>query len=590
MMADFDVPGQPDQNLASRRLLYVVTPAHYFISHRLALARAAQAEGWQVHVAVPPGRDAEEIVSLGFRVHSIPLQRSFAFPWQELRSVLALLRLHKQIQPSLVHAISPKAAVLGGLAAWIAGSALVMTKGGLGRTITETGFRYRFARFVIRNCIRMVACSGSRIIVQNADELKELARSRAVRARAVLIQGAGIDCAQFAPSAEPPGPVVVLLAARLLRQKGIEEFVEAARMVRSRRIDATFLLAGRLDDVPPVAITRERLAQWTAEGVVHWLGHSNDMPSLFSQSHIVCLPSYGEGLPKVLAEAAAAGRPIVATDAPGCRDVVSHGVNGLLVPMRDSGALAAALETLIMDRNLRLRFGKAGRAIARERFDVRDIVRQTLSVYGAAVAEKCDAQRASVTAYFHRTYPQRAGLASRLFRHGEVARRRIVQLWVPDVTGLSILDAGCGDGKFLISVLRGRPAMLRVEDMVASNVDAARTVLEHHADRFEGATCDSTTEALGDFDLVMAVGLLDYQQDWQGVLMRLVQRSARTVIVSIPRGDHLRNRLRLPWLVCNGIRLTMMERQCLNDTLDNLGLTFDLHATDLEWFVRVCKV
>ena len=368
------------------RLLYIVTPSDYFLSHRLSLARAAAAAGWEIHVATSPDRAAEEIRSHGFTLHPTALARTIGTPARELSSLWSVVRLCRRLRPDLVHAISPKGAVFGGIAARLNRIPAVLMKGGLGTTMTERGLRNAVARAVIRNGIRASVSPRTLVVVQNDEERADLDGSGAVRGRTVVVQGSGIDCARFAPAPEPPPPAVVVLPARMLRNKGVPELVEAARLLRSRGVAARFVLAGGTDFGNRAAISAAQLRAWTAEDAVQWIGHCGDMPALLAGAHIVCLPSHGEGLPRSLGEAAAAGRPIVASDVAGCRDVVQHGVNGFLVPPRDPGALAGAIATLAADRALREAFGRAGRAIALAKFDERIIIPRMLALYRSLAA------------------------------------------------------------------------------------------------------------------------------------------------------------------------------------------------------------
>jgi glycosyltransferase involved in cell wall biosynthesis len=362
-------------------LLYVVTPERYFLSHRLPVAAAAARDGWDVHLAAPPGPRGNEITRRKIVLHRVPLHRSLASPVQELRSLGALVRLCRTLRPDLVHAVSPKAAVLAGVAARMLGIPAVLMKGGFGSMDTSPGVANALARLVIRGGVRAGLGPRAALVVQNAEEAADLARTEHMRSRTFLMDGAGVDCDAFAPTPEPPPPVTVTLPGRMIRSKGVGEFVAAARLLRARGVQARFLLAGGADPGNQGAFDPRQLQAWTREGCVEWLGHCSDMPGVLARSHIVCLPGHGEGLSKALAEAAAAGRPLVATDVPGCRDVVRHGVNGLLVPPRDPAALADALERLIGDAGARTAFGRAGREIALARFDERVVIPRMIALY-----------------------------------------------------------------------------------------------------------------------------------------------------------------------------------------------------------------
>ncbi len=368
----------------SRRLLYVVNDAGYFLSHRLALAEAARAAGWEVHVATAPSPAQERIVAAGFAAHSVPITRASLRPDQELKAVLALVRLYRRLRPDLVHLVALKAVVLGGIAARLAQvPATVATVAGLGHVFTAGS---PLLRHLFRIVFPLAVPAHARVIVQNSDDFARLAHNPSLRRRLVLIRGSGVDLMRFGPTPEPPGPAVVLMASRLLWTKGVGEYVEAARRLKAHDARTRFLLAGRSDAGNPAMVAPEKLSEWAQAGTVEWLGQRDDMPALMAASHVVCLPTYyGEGVPLVLIEAAAAARPIVATDAPGCREIVRDGENGLLVPGRDVEALTAALARLIENPALRRRLGAGGRAIAAAGFGVDAVVGQTLAVYRSLV-------------------------------------------------------------------------------------------------------------------------------------------------------------------------------------------------------------
>lgn len=371
---------------ARGRLLFIVNEAWYFLSHRLDLALAARADGWEVEVASAPGASQEGIRAAGLTAHSLPLSRSGANPLRELRAVLAARRLLRERRPDLVHCVALKAIVIGGLAARLTGTAgRVFTIAGLGHTFIERSPAQILLRTLFRGLLPWLAGKGGRLIVQNDEDLDTLGVPLGLRRRSVLIRGSGVDLERFVPAPEPAGPATVLVASRMLRTKGIGEVVEAARRLKARGTAVRVLLAGDSDRGNAAAIAPETLTAWQSEGLVEWLGHRADMPDLLAGSHIACLPSYyREGLPKSLIEAAAAGRPIVTSDVTGCRDVVRDGDNGLLVPARDAEALAGALRRLIDDPAQRQRMGARGREIAEEAFGLNGVIDRTLRVYREA--------------------------------------------------------------------------------------------------------------------------------------------------------------------------------------------------------------
>lgn len=384
----------------SRKLLFIVNEAGYFASHRLSHARAAREAGWEVAIASAPSPAQQRLRDAGFAVHDLPLTRAGLRPDRELRAVAAAWRLIRRLRPDLVHCIALKAAVAGGLAARLARApALVISIAGLGHVFTDPSATGRLLRLVFSGLIPLLVSRRSRVIVQNEDDLERLTSSATLRARALLIPGAGVDLETFSPRPEPDGPPCVLLASRMIWKKGVGEFVEAARRLRAEDPQLRFRLAGDSDPGNPAAIARAQLAAWHEEGAVEWLGQRDDMAALIAASHVFCLPSrYGEGVPKSLIEAAAAGRALVTTDMPGCRDIVRDGENGLLVPPGDVEALTEALGRLLADPALRRRLGARGREIACERFGLKDIVKATLAVYDELVLERRQDDRSSAEA------------------------------------------------------------------------------------------------------------------------------------------------------------------------------------------------
>jgi glycosyltransferase involved in cell wall biosynthesis len=228
----------------------------------------------------------------------------------------------------------------------------------------------------------LLGAPHSRTIVQNPDDIGLLIKMGVPEDRLRLIRGAGVDTEVFSPALEsPPEPITVLFSARMLWDKGAGEFVEAARLLTEAGVKARFILVGAPDPGNPASIPEETLSAWRGENGVEWWGHRDDMRSVFHTAHIACLPSYREGLPKVLLEAAACGLPIVATDTPGCREIVRDGDNGVLVPVQDAQALAVALRSLIDDGMLRAKMGRRAREIVLAEFSQEQVIAETLAVY-----------------------------------------------------------------------------------------------------------------------------------------------------------------------------------------------------------------
>lgn len=371
-----------------RRLLFLVNDAGFFLSHRLPLARAAVEAGWEVAVATRADARSAEIEAAGLAFHPVPIQRFGLKPGGELATALAVARLCRRLRPDLLHCVTLKAAVPGLLAARLAGvPAAVLAITGAGRTYSDGGLLWRVLQRAIPRYLSLLSGPRTRLLVQNPDDARALAPRGALAARTVLIRGSGVDLADFAATPEPAAPMTVLLASRLIAKKGIAVYVEAARRACAERPELHFLLAGEPDPGNPDAVPEARLRAWHAEGAVQWLGRRDDMPALMAASHVVCLPSqYGEGVPKCLIEGAAAGRPLVATDVAGCREVCRHGETGLLVPPGDAAALAAAFLALAGDPGLRRRLGARARAVAEAEFDLASVNRRTFDLYESLLA------------------------------------------------------------------------------------------------------------------------------------------------------------------------------------------------------------
>jgi glycosyltransferase involved in cell wall biosynthesis len=372
---------------AKPSVLFFVAVDWYFCLHWLPLAEAVRDAGFEVSVAteVTATQLDERIRGAGLRLLPIQLSRKGLNLSEELCSLRAIVSALRTERPDLVHAIAQKPVLYGALAARLAGTkAFVGTLAGLGYLFTSGSFKARVLRRpVIAAYRRLLAGPGRRIIVQNPEDRLKLRREAGLDS--VLIRGAGVDLDRFVPAPPRKGPVIIVLASRMLWDKGVREFVDAARLLRARGVAARCVLVGTPDAGNPSAVAEAQLNDWQERGDVEWWGHRDDMPRVLAQAHVVCLPSYREGLPTILIEAAAAGLPLVATDVPGCREVVHPGVNGLLVPARDAASLAAAMATLAADETLRLRYGRQSRRLAEAEFGIGRVSLATLDLYASLI-------------------------------------------------------------------------------------------------------------------------------------------------------------------------------------------------------------
>jgi glycosyltransferase involved in cell wall biosynthesis len=368
------------------RIVFVDNSLDAFRRDRMQLVHAARDLGLEIHVAAPRGRDPADSGNEAFAFHAIPMTRKGTSMWKEPVTVLALLRLYRGLCPSLVHHLRLKPVLYGSLAANLAGvPAVVNTLTGLGFIFTDQSEKtVPVRKWVEMGCRRAFRHPNLRVIFQNPDDRAVFIRKGMVTGeQAAVIKGSGVDLSVYRPSSEPDGLPIVILASRMLWDKGVAQFVEAARILKSEGVQARFALAGEPDPDNPAAIPYEQLEVWQESGEIEWWGlqEPQNMPDVLARSHIVCLPSYREGIPRILIEAAASGRPIVTTDAPGCRELVRPGVNGIIVPSRDTSSLASALRFLIEHPEARIAMGANNRQVAVQEFSQELVIAQFMAVY-----------------------------------------------------------------------------------------------------------------------------------------------------------------------------------------------------------------
>ncbi len=375
---------------AGRCLLFVVNNPAFFMSHRVPVALAAQKAGYDVHVATMEGPAVADIQALGMTHHPIPMTRSGKHPLQELGTLLALVRLFRRLRPDVVHLVTIKPVLYGGIAARIARvPGMVAAISGLGFVFLSNSLKRGRVRAVVARLYRIALGNPNSGFIFHTPNDRDLLKSLgAVREdQVVIIRGAGVDLDAYRPMPEPPAPpVVVTMVARLLRDKGVQEFVQAAKLLRERGVPVTMQLVGGLDPGNPASATQADVDAWQQDGCVQALGERSDVATLYAAAHIAVLPSYREGLPKSLIEAAACGRAVVTTDVPGCRDAIERNVTGLLVPVRDAAALADAIARLTGDATLRQAMGTAGRVLAEREFDINQVARIHVALYDALSA------------------------------------------------------------------------------------------------------------------------------------------------------------------------------------------------------------
>jgi glycosyltransferase involved in cell wall biosynthesis len=367
--------------------MFLVTEDWYFWAHRLPQARAARDAGFVVSVATRVNAHGDLIRGEGFALHPLNWRRGSIDPLAGAASIAEVAALYRRERPDIVHHVSQKSILVGSIAARLAGvPRIVNALTGLGFLFAAATPKARMLRAVLVPILRSVAARpGVRFLVENPDDGATLRRLRVVPPGGiVLIKGSGVDIGHYADLPAPSrGPVVIGCATRMLRIKGVADVVAAFRLLRARGCDARLLLAGASDPENPAAISETDLRGWGDEPGVEWLGHVADVRGVWTRAHIAVLASLGgEGIPMSLMEAAACGRPMVATDVPGCREIVTP-ETGLLVPPGDPARLADALAAMVGDPELRRRCGAAARARVANGLDAATVGRETVAVYRA---------------------------------------------------------------------------------------------------------------------------------------------------------------------------------------------------------------
>jgi len=364
------------------RLLYLVTEDWYFVSHRLPMARAARAAGFEVHVAVRTARHGSEIAGEGFTLHPLDWRRGSFNPLAFLGAVRAVRALYRQVRPDLVHAVALQPAIAGSLAALGLPVRMLNAVAGMGFVFTAATLPARVARTVVTALMRwLFNRADAATLVQNPDDAAALAAIGIAPERIARIQGSGVDTDRFTPLPEPAGPTTAAFVGRLLEDKGLHTLIEAHRRLTDRRHPLRLLIAGEPDPANPASIAPAVLEEWRRLPGVELLGHVPDIRAVWARAHLAVLPSRREGLPLSLLEAAACGRPLVATDVPGCREIARDGVNAILVPPDDAEALAAAMQRLADDPGLRAQYGAASRKLAETEFSSARIGREIVALY-----------------------------------------------------------------------------------------------------------------------------------------------------------------------------------------------------------------
>lgn len=364
------------------RLLYVAIEDWAFLLSRLPMARAARDAGFEVHVATNVNEGQAAIEAEGFVLHPIPFRRGGLSPLAAIRAVLAIRKIETTIDPAIVHHSGLQCCVFGSLAALNRDFPIVNAITGLGYIFTSSDLLPRLLKQVMVWLLPWLLNRGhSNILVENPDDRDALLALGARPERMTLILGSGVDADRLQPLPEPDGPITIGFVGRLLVDKGIRALVAAHDLLRAQGHNFNLIIRGDPDPANPASVSRDEVESWTRRPGITWLGHIDNIVTLWRAAHIAVLPSHREGLPGALMEAAACGRPLVATDAPGCREICIANQTGLLVGIEDPPALANAILTLAQSPELRACFGAAARKLVEDKLSARIIGRSIVELY-----------------------------------------------------------------------------------------------------------------------------------------------------------------------------------------------------------------
>ena len=372
-----------------KSILFVVNSSSFFLSHRLALAVAAKNEGYTVHIATANGPDVSKIESEGLIHHQIPFERSGQNLFSDLITFISLIKLFRVVRPSLVHLVTIKPVIYGGIAARIVRiKSVVAAISGLGTVFIDSTYKGYLRRLLVFKLYRTALkhhCLA--VIFQNVDDRNTFLKKNLLKKKSChIIRGSGVKLSNYPYLPEPSSTPIVIMAARLLKDKGVLEFIESAKILKEQGIETTFRLVGESDLDNKTSVSQKFLKQCRAEDYVELLGFREDIADQYAKANIVCLPSYREGLPKSLVEAAACGRAVITTDVPGCRDAITPGITGLLCSVKDAKNLANTIKKLIDDPIMRQEMGKSGRELAEAEFAIEHIVKKHISIYDELTA------------------------------------------------------------------------------------------------------------------------------------------------------------------------------------------------------------
>lgn len=366
------------------KLLFVVNVDWFFISHRLPIALRAMEKGYEVHLACADTGQCDSLEGLGIRVHRIKMSRSGTKLVSEIKSLWSIFSVVRNVRPDIIHGVTIKPVVYSSLISRICGvKKRVFSISGLGYVFIDESPKAKVLRQIISRLYKFgLNNANSTVIFQNATDRQSFIDLNIVQpSSASLIRGSGVDLSEYRYSPVAADKPSVMFLARLLKDKGVIEFCEAVKLLRDKYPNVDFVLVGDLDPENPNSMSTEELTKYVDDGIVRHIGYRKDIPQVISSSTIMVLPSYREGLPKSLIEAAACGRAVVTTDVPGCRDAIVPNVTGILVPPKTTSELAIAIEGLLNNPERTVDMGKQGRKFAESTFSIEDVVKSHFDIY-----------------------------------------------------------------------------------------------------------------------------------------------------------------------------------------------------------------
>ena len=372
-----------------RKLIFVVNVDWFFISHRLPIALEA-VKDYEVHIATGITNHKEELEGYGFTIHSLEISRGTSSIFSSLRNLIEIYKIFNIVKPDIAHLVTIKPVLLGGIAARFARvNCVVSSVSGMGYVFIKRGVLTILTRMAVSFLYRVAfGHKHLRVIFHNKTDLEEVSKLANLLPReSVLIKGSGVNLKEFKFSPIPQGIPIVVLASRMLVDKGVKEFVEAANYLKEKGLKARFVLVGEPDIENNASLSEKEIRGWKERNIIEYWGHRPDMNKVLSQASIVVLPSYREGMPKILLEAAASGRPIVTTDVPGCRDAITPGITGLLVPERNSIALGKEIKYLLDNPKICKSMGCEGRMLAEKFYDIRTVINKHMDIYSELIQE-----------------------------------------------------------------------------------------------------------------------------------------------------------------------------------------------------------